>query len=561
MMENTPYELETKIIGPLPIINHFLNRLKIDDILSRNLIPTNSQQVDPATCIGVLLRNLILERKPIYSINEWANHYCPNLLGLNEKQVPHLNDDRIGRALDNLYDTDRASLQTEIVVRAITEFHLNTDELHNDSTTLTFSGEYENANGENKRGKESVAITYGHNKDHRPDLKQILWIFTVTADGAVPMHYRVCDGNTTDSPTHIDTWNALKKLLPNSNFLYVADCKLCTTKNLTYIASHDGSFITVIPRSDGDDSWFRKYLQSNKVSWIDIDIGSDNEDSEYKDRWKAVESPMRSSNGFRIIWFWHSQKEERDQLTRRKLIEKAVDKFGKLERRLCKPRNRLRSKDAIVKVADEIIDGPVKRWIEYKISEEKIDSYRQEKRGRPGTQTTYKRMTNISYHVSWHLRQINIDYDAKSDGMFPLITNCNDMPMEDVLRKYKYQPKLEKRHQQLKTVYDITPMFLKSVTRIEGLLFVYFIAMLVQALIEREIRSQMEQRKIQGLPIYPENRRCVSPTTDMVLSHFDHIQIHHLLANEEIVQTFLTPISEKQQQLLELMNVPIKSYL
>jgi len=559
--ENIPFELVTKNIGPLPIINHYLNRLKIEDILARNLIPTNSQKLDPATCIGVLLRNLILGRKPIYSLEEWADQYCPNLLGLNDKQLLFLNDDRIGRALDCLYDTDRASLLTEIVVRAIIEFNLNTDELHNDSTSLTFSGEYTNANGDNKRGKKSLFITNGYNKDHRPDLKQLIWILTVTADGAIPVHYRACDGNTTDSPTHIDTWNALRRILERSNFLYVADCKLCTNKNLNYIASEGGFFITVIPRSDYEDIWFRKYIQTNKVSWIDIDGEQENKDSEQKDKWKVVESPMRSSNGFRVIWIWHSRKEELDKISRRKLMEKAIVNFEKLEMRLRNPRTRLRSRDAIVKEADKIIDGTVSRWIEYEISEERMDTYHQVKRGRPSTQTSYKRMTRVHYHVTWNPRPSNIEYDAKSDGMFPLTTNCENMSLRDVLSKYRYQPKLEKRHEQLKTVYDITPVLLKSVTRIEGLLFVYFITMLVQALIEREIRLRMKQRNLQGLPIYPENRNCESPTTNMVLSHFDNIQIHRLQANETTVQTFLTPISEKQKHLLEFIDVPIKSYI
>ena len=86
-------------------------------------------------------------------------------------QIKILNDDRVGRALDYLYDADRATLLTEIAVKTIIEFDLNTSQLHNDSSSITFSGNYSNANGDNKRGKKSLNITRGHNKDHRPDLK------------------------------------------------------------------------------------------------------------------------------------------------------------------------------------------------------------------------------------------------------------------------------------------------------------------------------------------------------------------------------------------------------
>jgi len=55
-------------------------------------------------------------------------------------------------------------------------------------------------------------ITFGHSKDHRPDLKQLVWILTVSADGAVPIAYRLADGNTVDDPTHVPTWDGLVAL-------------------------------------------------------------------------------------------------------------------------------------------------------------------------------------------------------------------------------------------------------------------------------------------------------------------------------------------------------------
>lgn len=53
-------------------------------------------------------------------------------------------------------------------------------------------------------------ITFGHNKDHRPDLKQLLRVLTTSADGTVPVWRSVDHGNTTDDRTHVDTWNFLR---------------------------------------------------------------------------------------------------------------------------------------------------------------------------------------------------------------------------------------------------------------------------------------------------------------------------------------------------------------
>lgn len=91
-------------------------------------------------------------------------------------------------------------------------------------------------------------------------------------------------------------------------------------------------------------------------------------------------------------------------------------------------------------------------------------------------------------------------------------------------------------------------------------LFVYFIALLVQALIEREIRMNMKEKGVHSLPIYFEGRECISPTTDKFLSHFNNIELHRLWSENSLVETFRTPLSNKQKELLELAGVPLESY-
>ena len=150
MDEENDVQLETEMVGPLPIVNHFIKRLGIEDILSKYITTPNTHRLDPVTCIGILLRNIIMEREPLYGLRDWAERYRLELLNIDHNQIKFLNDDRVGRALDHLYDADRAALLTEIAVKAIIEFNLNTSQLHNDSSSITFSGNYSNANGDKK---------------------------------------------------------------------------------------------------------------------------------------------------------------------------------------------------------------------------------------------------------------------------------------------------------------------------------------------------------------------------------------------------------------------------
>lgn len=556
--------LRSYTLGELPVINRFMDRLGVDDLLAR-YVPHNDRRLrlPPAKALGLLLRNVLQARAPVYALSEWAAPFDPAQLGLAVHEVPLLNDDRLGRALDRLFDADRASLLTEIVVRAVREFSVELEQLHNDSTTVTFSGAYVGANGHDERGKPTLRITHGHNKDHRPDLKQLLWILTVSADGAVPVHYRSGDGNTTDDRTHIDTWNTLRTLVARADFLYVADSKLCTHAALTHIAGHGGRFLTVLPRTRREDSWFRDWVQTHTPDWVEV-MRRDHPRRKDgpPDIYRSVESPMRSAEGFRILWVWSSQKTEHDKQARQKRIEKGVLALEILETRLRGPRSRFRDRAMVAKAAEQALRlSGAQRWLDFSIHERAEDSFRQDQRGRPGAGTRYVRKRRQRFSLQWSPRVHDIDYDARTDGMFPLLTNDEALSPREVLEKYKFQPQLEKRHEQLKTVRAVTPVLLKSEARIEALLMIYFLALLLDALIERELRRAMAAAQVPSLPLYPEARDCRAPTTRRVFELFGSLQRHELFRGDQLVQRFTPQLSDLQLQVLRFLGVPPSAYV
>lgn len=130
------------------------------------------------------------------------------------------NDDRVGRALDELFLADRASVTTALSLAAIGAYQVSVDELHNDSTSICLYGAYRDATGGPRGGATPPRPARGHNKDHRRDLKQLVWILTVSADGAVPITHQMVDGNTEDSTTHIATWDSCRAMAGRADFLY-----------------------------------------------------------------------------------------------------------------------------------------------------------------------------------------------------------------------------------------------------------------------------------------------------------------------------------------------------
>jgi hypothetical protein len=190
-----------------------------------------------------------------------------------------------------------------------------------------------------------------------------------------------------------------------------------------------------------------------------------------------------------------------------------------------------------------------------------VHDYKQASPGHPSKDTNYRRI-DIPVML-FEVTEVAdaIVADAKCDGLFAMVTNHKDLDPKALLAAYKYQPFLEKRNEQLKSVMAIAPVFLKKPERVAALLFLYFLAVLVFALIEREARRAMAREGIEAIPLYPESRACRAPTCDGILQAFEGVRKTDLLDRSgSIVKSFCDPLSPVASQLLELLHVSRKAY-
>src|SRR5262245_59301732 len=136
---------ESLEVGAAPVIRHFLEKLGLPGLFDRYLprLRGRRRDVPTPTVLCVLLSNLLLARQPLYGVAAWAAGFVPEHLGLLPEQLALLNDDRCGRALDHFFCADRASLLTAVAVTTIRAFELAVEQMSQDTTTVTFSGEYQ----------------------------------------------------------------------------------------------------------------------------------------------------------------------------------------------------------------------------------------------------------------------------------------------------------------------------------------------------------------------------------------------------------------------------------
>jgi len=562
---SAPFTLASRRLGAVPLVAHFAGRTGLPGLLDRWVPPDDARlALDPATVLAAVVVNLCIEHRPLYALGEWAAAYEPALLGLAGGQAGLLNDDRAGRTLDRLFLADRGSLLTELMTGVIREFDIDCSRLHNDSTSVSVHGAYQAAGGGEVAGTPTPAITLGQSKDHRPDLKQLVYILTVSGDHAVPVIYRLADGNTSDDPTHIPTWDQLVKLTGHADFLYVADCKLACGDAMRHIDRGGGRFITVLPRSRKEDATFRAWMQDHQPDWAEAHRAPGARLGDPDQVWSTCEAPWPSAEGYRVVWVHDSGKQQRDAATRTRRIGKAVAAIDDdLAARLASPRSLLRTAAAVHAAARDAITGAdATRWVRCIVHEMTRESYRQAGPGRPGPDTAYRRIEKKAFQVTCDVDVAQVAYDAVSDGCWPLITNDRDMTGAQVLAAYRYQPNLERRHHLLKGIQDAAPIWIKTIPRIEAIFFCHFIALLISALIERQIRTAMKAAGIARLATYPEFRGRAAPTADRIFEIFAHLQRHELRDQAgALVQVFEPALTPLQLKILELLDIPVTTYM
>lgn len=548
-------ELQIHHVGPLPIIRHFLDRMAFSRIVS-SCIGTSRQIASHAQTLSVLIQNILLSPSPLYRIAEWAEPFSASALGLTPEEKNSINDDRVARALDALVSMPARSLFFRLALHVIKQFEIDTARVHHDTTTVTFHGQYVDSFAEPR-------ITQGHNKDHRPDLKQLVFGINVAADGAVPLSHEIYNGNRTDDTVHCANVDMLQQLLGRDDFIYVADSKLATRKNLQHIDSYGGKFVSVLPRSRSEDQRFRRQLREGlPARWRRfLVLENKRRQSDPPDVYSTTGAdPEKTDDGFRLVWCRSSQKASYDAQAREISLRRAEAELFDLASRI--NTHELKSRASILNRAHAVVRShQCNSLIALKVRAETKIETRRLRRGRPGKDDPVRYVRSRVFRLEYSRIKEALRAESRTDGVFPLVTNLAPgcVSKKELLLIYKYQPYVEKRHSLLKSELEVAPVYLKKPRRAAGLVHAVFLAIMADALIERELRKSMAASGIDSLPILPEGRPSKTPTTARLLEMFSGIAWYEFEQKEETV-TFPVKLTSLQLRLLKLLEIDPTAY-
>ncbi len=555
-------KLIRKRIGQIPLLQTIAQRLGFKETLKHYIKAHGNENMSAVDRLLFLTFNIACGRQPLYELDAWMAKLDNGLLKVDSGLLAPLtnlpkglfNDDRFALATDKLYQADRASMQTEVAIRVVKATGVELEQLHNDSTSVKTTGKMP---GKTNSG---LYFTQGHSKDHRPDLKQVIYSLTISADGAVPIHFKAYPGNTTDDSTHIETWDTLRCIVGKPDFLYVADSKVCTDKQLSYIKKEGGRVVTIMPGTWKETKDFKAQQRENPGSKQRIlSRLKPNSTKKWETFYRIKDPHLTQKRGYTIHWIYSTEKKTRDLRSREQVLDKIEDKLLELKIKI-NARN-LKTREQIQQRAEGLLKSyHVEQFFDLEVGDVRQSEKQQIGSGRPGKHTLYCTIIEIIHSLTWTRNKIALKKEKNVDGWFPLLCTDDKMSANKVLVAYKYQPNIEKRFCQLKSIHNVAPTFFKKVERVESILFLFYLALILQAVIEREVREQMDKRGIEALPIYPEHRLSYHPTTAKIFDQFQDTSVSYLMVNGQICREYRDELTPVQLQILSLLKITEPEY-
>lgn len=553
-MQQEPSKLIRRYVGEIPLLQAAAKRLGFREMLARRLPVHGNEKVTTVDTLMIMVYNIACGRQPVYELEHWATRLSRRVLPGNGAGYRLFNDDRFGRALDKLYLVDMASLITETALQTVHTEGIKLDQLHNDSTTVKAYGRIPGVT------RTGFFLARGHSKEHRPDLKQLVYSLTITADGGVPVHYKAYPGNKTDDTTHIETWTTLRGIAQKADFLYVADCKVCTDPQLNHIVMHGGRVVTIMPQTWKEYEVFKDQLRRcAKPKRVIMKRQVESHETTIETFSFFTGNYHTYKRGYRLYWIHSTEKRKRDRQAREtavKTLEQQLAEFnGKLNQRKLKTRSHIKAGLNKILAASD-----ARRFIRASITQTACMHRIQKRPGRPGPKTTFTVRKKHIFTINWN-RDVNaLQKELRVDGIFPLISTDRKISAKNALKAYKYQPHLEKRFSQYKNVLNAAPLLFKKIERVEAITYLYFLALILHAVIERSVRLKMKQKEIDALPIYPEDRLAHHPTTAKIAALFKDVSTYTILRKSSPQHSYRDDLTPLHAKVLSLLGISIKDY-
>ena len=523
----------TKSLDHLGLVSGMCKEIGVATIIDQAL---PKQSTDKHITFGQLVEAMILNGlgfvgRTLHMYPEYfAERPVERLIGKGIK-AEHINDDALGRCLDQLYETGVSGIYQTLSARVIEQLNLPCEGINIDSTSIHVDGEYSQ-----DEDTKAIRITRGYSRDHRPELNQVVLNLITENQAGIPIYMKAASGNINDNEGfknivkhHLSSLKAAQ----NSQY-FIGDAALYVAETIQSLDEQGQLFISRAPQkltlvkkaiAEQNSLTFEEIGNGYSGAWLESDYG------QIKQRWLLVRSEQ-------------AKKREQYTLDKRMLKDStaAQKSFSKLNRQ----------RFSCVKDANKALQTWIKAHAFIHVTDRTVTEHGVfSQSGRPKTGQLpqcyeYQLSGNLSSSLKVRAEKL------LEKGMFMLATNdvSDGLTMEKMLQLYKSQQSVEKGFRFLKSPDFLTSsLYLKKPERIEALLMVMTSCLMVYAALEHKIRKELKEKSA----YFPDlkYKPCQNPTARWVFFCFQGI---HVLTIENEQQRVLN-IEERNKTIIDCMGI------
>jgi len=426
--------------------------------------------------VSMLLNGLGFVGRTLHMYPEYfADKPVERLIGEGLKPE-YINDDALGRCLDQLYETGVSELYQGLSERVVTHLGLPCEGINLDSTSMHVDGQYTDDGSETN----AIKLVRGYSRDHRPELNQMVLNLITENQAGIPVYMQAASGNINDAEgfkkivkAHIKSLKAAQK-----SRYFIADAALYVAETIQSLDEQKQHFITRVPQkitqakqliSDHNPTSFDSMTEGYSGKWVDSDYGG------VKQRWLLIRSEQAC---------------KREQKTLDNKMLKTTQQSIKTFKKLCQQCFACKAD------ANKALSAWEKQQAMITVHDSKIIAIEVHKKsGRPKRDQAPLR---IDYQISANLA---CDLQKRAEllaqkGLFILATNdcAKTLTMDKKLTLYKSQQSVEKGFRFLKSPDFLTSsLYLKKPERIEALLMIMTCCLMIYAALEHRVRHPLCQ--------------------------------------------------------------------
>lgn len=533
----------------LPLVVDVLRRTGVLNIIDQAITDDRRCKVSTSDCVAVVMCAVFLGHHDLWRMSDRLSPYdMATIMRDPGFRLEEFTEERLAKSLDDLYAFGLDKIMTAVAVQMIEQFRLKTDFLHFDTTSLSFFGAHEREDFMSMSDGiiPPPRVMFGYSKDHRPDLKQIMFGSLVSSDGGVPLYGKALDGNRSDNEATAEFFQRVRSLVSDPREVCcVADSKGWCARVLDLIQRERMRLLSRLPRSH---RLHRELMDKPWTSPRRIELPARNQ-AEKPDFYEILAFDVEETLAIERPDADPTKPSTRDTLT---VPARAVRVFSSaLLRQKLSTLERTREREARA-AQRQIRDWQARAYacaddakrdadrhcgeaefitIDLTATVRSVRGPFKRGRGRP-RKSPEAELTASHYRIDYGSSAVTAEVSRQrlhESASFILIrtrTTGWQIDDADMITRYKGQYHNEHGFSWLKSgsgYKGINPIFIETPTRIASLCFLYVIGLMVSTLIQRTVRMNLKKWQ-KGLP-YHRNKPSDRITTRFLFELFPKVQV------------------------------------